>query len=163
MPPKPWANAAICITIAAQPAVICCSSGRPTTLSCAFATTTITSGARLMYAVRRGLSNGQSAELVGVAEPIARCGEGGGIGRWCEMAQRRMRTLVVVVGEPGGDLGAGVVEVEEQHGMRRPEIELPTELCHGLPRQEGRMAEQWEIEGASRLSVNSSSKKRTTI
>lgn len=36
-----------------------------------------------------------------------------------EIAQRRMRALVVVVGDPGGDLGAGVVDVEE-----RPLVEV---------------------------------------
>ena len=38
----------------------------------------------------------RSAELVGVAQPIARCGEIGGISRRGEIAQRRVRTPVVV-------------------------------------------------------------------
>ena len=41
---------------------------------------------RGFYAVWRGWSNVRSAELVGVAQPIARCGEIGGIGRRREVA-----------------------------------------------------------------------------
>jgi hypothetical protein len=33
------------------------------------------------YAIRRGWSNVRSAELFGVAQPVARCGEVGGISR----------------------------------------------------------------------------------
>lgn len=62
----------------------------------------------------RGESNGRSAALVGVAQPIVRCGEVGGVGRRRQVAQRRMRRLQVVVGNPNRDLRAGVVEVEEQ-------------------------------------------------
>jgi hypothetical protein len=34
-----------------------------------------------MYALRRGWNNGRLAELVGVAQPIVRCGDCGGVGR----------------------------------------------------------------------------------
>lgn len=67
-----------------------------------------------MYAKWRGWSNGRLAELVGVAQPIVRCGEVGGVGRGGQVLQRRVGTLEIVVGDPIGDLGAGVVEIEEQ-------------------------------------------------
>ncbi|MGY3461697.1 hypothetical protein ACVWW5_007147 [Bradyrhizobium sp. LM3.4] len=57
-----------------------------------------------------GVSNVRSAELVGVAQPVARCGEVGGIGRRRQVAQRRMRALAVVVGGPSGNSGPGVIE-----------------------------------------------------
>jgi hypothetical protein len=49
-----------------------------------------------------------------VAQPIARCGEAGGIGRGRQVAQRGMRALVVVVVDPISDLGPGVIVAEEQ-------------------------------------------------
>src|SRR5215510_8506035 len=67
-----------------------------------------------LYAKWRGWSNGRSAELVGVAQPVVRCGEVGGIGRGGQVSQRRVRPLEIVVGDPVGDLGASIVEVEEQ-------------------------------------------------
>lgn len=54
----------------------------------------------------------RSAELVGVAQSIARCGEVGGIGRRREVAQRGMRALAVVVVGSIRNLGAGVIEAE---------------------------------------------------
>ena len=63
--------------------------------------------------VRRG-SNGGSAELVGVAPAITRCGEVGGISRWGSVPERRVRPARVEVGEPAGEHGTGVVEPEEQ-------------------------------------------------
>jgi hypothetical protein len=56
----------------------------------------------------------RSAELVGVAQPIARCGEVGGIGRRRQVAQRGMRALAIVVVGPRRDPGLGVIEAEEQ-------------------------------------------------
>ena len=67
-----------------------------------------------MYARWRRWSNGRSAELVGVAQPIIRCGEVGGIGRRGEVFQRRVRSPNIVVSDPVSDLGAGVVEIEEK-------------------------------------------------
>ena len=55
-----------------------------------------------------------SAELVRVAQPIARCGEIGGIGRRGEIAERRVWTPVVVIIGPIRDAGSGVIEAEEQ-------------------------------------------------
>ena len=52
------------------------------------------------YAVGRGWSNVRSAERVGVAQPIARCGEIGGIGCRREVAQRRVRPPLVVIVDP---------------------------------------------------------------
>ena len=56
----------------------------------------------------------RSAELVGVAQTIACCGEIGGIGCRCEIAQRRMRPSLVVIVDPVRDLGPGMIEAEEQ-------------------------------------------------
>jgi hypothetical protein len=50
----------------------------------------------------------RAAELVGVAQPVARCGEIGGIGRRGEIAQRRVRSPLIVVVGPDRDLRAGV-------------------------------------------------------
>jgi hypothetical protein len=55
-----------------------------------------------------------SPGLVRVAQPIARCGEVGGISRRGEIAQRRVRTLAVVVIGPVRDSDPGVIEAEEQ-------------------------------------------------
>jgi hypothetical protein len=56
----------------------------------------------------------RSAELVGVAQPIACCGEIGGIGCRCEIAQRRVRPSLFVIVDRGRDLGPGMIEAEEQ-------------------------------------------------
>lgn len=60
----------------------------------------------------RGWSSGRSAELVGVAQPIVRCGEVGCMGRG-QVFQRRVRSPDIVVGDPVCDLGAGVIQIEE--------------------------------------------------
>src|ERR1700735_5191149 len=57
-------------------------------------------GADQFYALGRGLSNVRSAELVGGAQPIACCGEICSISRRREVAQRRVRPLLVVVVDP---------------------------------------------------------------
>ena len=62
---------------------------------------------------RRG-SKGRSAQLVGVAQPIVRCGEIGGIGRRREIAERGMGATLVEIGDPSGDRHTGMVQVEEQ-------------------------------------------------
>ena len=50
-----------------------------------------------------------------VARPIVvRCREIGGIGRSHEISERRVWAHGVKVGNPGRDIGAGVVEIEEQ-------------------------------------------------
>ncbi len=56
----------------------------------------------------------RSAELVWGAQPIACCGEIGGIGRRGEIAQRRVRALLVVIIGPIRDLCPGMIEAEEQ-------------------------------------------------
>jgi hypothetical protein len=56
----------------------------------------------------------ESAELVGIAQPVGRCGEVGGIGRRCQVAQRGVRALAVVVADPIRNLGGGVIEAKEQ-------------------------------------------------
>lgn len=62
----------------------------------------------------RGGSNGRSAELVGVAQPVAWCGEIGGVGRRCEVAQRSMWPPPIVVVSPCRDLRPGMIEAKEQ-------------------------------------------------
>lgn len=62
----------------------------------------------------RGGSNGRSAERFRFVEPIARCGELSGVGRGGLVAERRMGAVGVVIGHPGVDDGAGMVEAEEQ-------------------------------------------------
>ena len=56
----------------------------------------------------------RSAELVGVAQTIAGCGEIGGISRRREVAQRRVWPPLVVIVDPVRDLGPGMIKVEEQ-------------------------------------------------
>lgn len=86
------------------------------------------------------MSNVRSAELVGVAQPIARCGEVGGIGRRGQIAERGMRALAVVVADPIRNLGAGVIEAEEQGFVEKlvphPAVEAFTEaVLHRLARR----------------------------
>ena len=52
--------------------------------------------------------------MVGVAQTIACCGQIGGIGCRCEITQRRVRSPLVVIVDPGRDLGPGMIEAEEQ-------------------------------------------------
>ena len=56
----------------------------------------------------------RSAELVGVAQPIACCGEIGGIGRWGLIGERRMGALMIVIGDPVRNLFPSVIEPEKQ-------------------------------------------------
>ena len=51
--------------------------------------------------------------MVGVAQPIACCGKCSREGRGGEIADRRMRALLVVGGSPAGQGGAGVIEIVE--------------------------------------------------
>ena len=81
----------------------------------------------------------RSAELVGVAQQIACCGEVGGIGRRGEIAQRRMRTTIVVVVGPVGNVGRGMIEAEEQGFIEKliphPAVKTLAEaVLHGLAR-----------------------------
>jgi hypothetical protein len=62
----------------------------------------------MVYGVGRGWSNMRSAELVRVAQPIACCGEIGGIDGRREIAERGMRTPLVV-----------------QQGLRTPRDRVP--------------------------------------
>ena len=56
----------------------------------------------------------RSAELVGIAQTIACCGEIGGVAGRCEITKGRVWPLLVVIGDPTRDPGAGMVEAEEQ-------------------------------------------------
>ena len=83
----------------------------------------------------------RSAELVGVAQPIACCGEIGGVGRRREIAQRGMWPPLVVVLGPGRDLCASMIEAEEQALVEKlvahAAIEALAEtVLHRLPRRD---------------------------
>ena len=67
-------------------------------------------------------SNGRLAELVEVAQPIARCGESGGIGRRGLVFQRGVRPLIVVVSDPCGEPSSGVVEADKISFENSPRI-----------------------------------------
>src|SRR3954470_4105436 len=87
----------------------------------------------------RRLSNGRSAELVGVAQPIVRCGEIGGIGRRRDVSERRMWAPFVVVVSPFGDRRSGMIEAEEQGFVQEfvahAAVEALAEaVLHGLAR-----------------------------
>ena len=69
----------------------------------------------------------RSAELVGVAQPIACCGEIGGIGHRCEIAQRRVRPSLVVIIDPIRDPGSGMIEAEEQALVEKLVAHAPVE------------------------------------
>ena len=56
----------------------------------------------------------RSAELVRVAQTIACCGEIGGVAGRREITKRGVWTLLVIIGDPARDPGAGMVETEEQ-------------------------------------------------
>jgi hypothetical protein len=76
---------------------------------------------------KRRWSNGRSAELVGVAPSIDRCGEASRIGGWGLVAQSRMRTASVVVGDPAREAGPGVVETAEQRLVQKLVRHAPVE------------------------------------
>lgn len=61
----------------------------------------------------RRLSNGRSAELVGIVQPIVHCGEVGDEGRRHEVAERRVRAVLIVAADPPGDHRSRMVEVVE--------------------------------------------------
>src|ERR1700722_20617930 len=69
----------------------------------------------------------RSAELVGVAQTIACCGESGGISCRREVAQRGMRPSPVVIVDPVRDLGPGVIEAEEQALVEKLVAHAPVE------------------------------------
>lgn len=58
-------------------------------------------------------------ELVGVAQPIVCCGASSGAGRGCEVAERRMRAALVVVGDPLGDRRSRMVEIVEDRLVQK--------------------------------------------
>jgi hypothetical protein len=69
-----------------------------------------------MVARVRRWSNGRSAALDGDAQPIARCCEGGGVGRRSGVAERLVRAVLVVISEPSRDGGTRLDNAE----MLRP-------------------------------------------
>src|SRR6201994_4759142 len=69
----------------------------------------------------------RSAGLVRVAQTIACCGEIGGVGCRCDIAQRRVRPSLVVIVDPVRDLGPGMVEAEEQALVEKLVAHAPIE------------------------------------
>src|SRR5271169_1963712 len=69
----------------------------------------------------------RSAELVGVAQPIACCGEIGGVSGRREIAQSRMWPSLVGIVDPVRDLGPGMIEAEEQALVERLVAHAPVE------------------------------------
>src|SRR6267143_3061133 len=93
------------------------------------------------YAVWRGGSNVRSAALVWVAPPIACCGEVGGVGRRGEIAQRRVRTPLIVIADPVRDRCPRMSEAEEEGFVKKliphPAIKTLAEaVLHGLARRD---------------------------
>src|SRR5271168_2438161 len=83
----------------------------------------------------------RSAELVGVAQTIACCGEIGGVGRRRLIAQSRMRPALVVIVDPVRDLGPGMIEAEEQALVEKLVAHAPVEtlaeaVLHRLSRRD---------------------------
>jgi hypothetical protein len=52
--------------------------------------------------------------MVEVAQPIACCGEIGGIGGQCLIGDRRVGTLMIVIANPIRDLRPSVIKPEKQ-------------------------------------------------
>ncbi len=75
----------------------------------------------------------RSAKLIGAAQLIVLCGEVGGVGRRREVSERRVRTRGVEVEDPGRDLGACVVEIEEQRLVEKLVAHAPVE-ANGMVR-----------------------------
>ena len=62
----------------------------------------------------RRVSNGRSAELVGIAQPIVRCGESRCERLWGQIAECGMWAVIVVVDDPTGERRPGMIEITEQ-------------------------------------------------
>ena len=80
----------------------------------------------------------RSAKLVGVAQPIAYCGEIGGVGRRREISQRRVWAPLIVIVDPICDLCPGLIEAKEQALVEKLVSHGPLKLsqkpfCMGLP------------------------------
>lgn len=87
----------------------------------------------------RRVSNGRSAELVGIAQPIVRCGESRRERPRGQVAEGGMRAVIVVVDDPTRDYRSGVVEVAEQglveEFVPHPVVEAASQMpfCMGRP------------------------------
>lgn len=62
----------------------------------------------------RRVSNGRSAELVGIAQPTVRCGESRCERLWGQIAECGMWAVIVVVDDPTGERRPGMIEITEQ-------------------------------------------------
>lgn len=69
----------------------------------------------------------------GGAQPVVHSGEIGDVGRGREVSERLMRLRGVVVGDPGGDLGASVVEFKELRLIEFSSRMRPLKLMMGSP------------------------------
>jgi hypothetical protein len=100
----------------------------------------------------------RSAELVRVAQTIACCGEIGGVAGRCEITKGRVWPLLVVIGDPTRDPGAGMVEAEEQALVEKlvahSAVEALAEpVLHGLAWRDERRF--WAVQASMALEVNS--------
>ena len=68
----------------------------------------------MFYAIWRGGCNVRAVELVGVAQPIERCGAFCGVGSGCLIPDGRMWPLVIVVFDPGFEFRPGMIQAQEQ-------------------------------------------------
>ena len=80
----------------------------------------------------------RSAELVGVAQTIACCGEIGGIARWREIAQSRMRAPLVVIVDPVELSRSAMLRRRRNSSRRAGAAQRPLKLsqkpfCIGFP------------------------------
>jgi hypothetical protein len=91
------------------------------------------------------MSDVRSAELIGVAQPIARCGEVGGIGSRGRIAERGMQALAVVVADPY----TGSLQTRHSSALNRQSSHLPLASC-STPLQKAGLQLQLEQIGRGR-------------
>ena len=106
-------------------------------------------------------------ELVWVAQPTARCGEVGSIGRRRLVFQGRVRTLFVVVGDARGESAPGVAEAEEQRLVQEliahPPVTLSMKaLWIGFPGAMKCQSTAWSLHQPSIALLNSEPLSETT-
>src|SRR6516162_2277753 len=79
--------------------------------------------------------------MVGVARTPAHCGEVGCVGGWRDVAERGMRSALIVVSDPAGNRLARMIETEEQALVEKfvahAAVEaLAESVLHRLPRRD---------------------------
>ena len=95
----------------------------------------------MRLAQERRWSNMRSAELVGVAQTIACCGEVSRVSGRGQVAQRGVRPGLIIRNHPSCDGGAGVIEIIEERLVEKfvahAAIEcLADAVLHGLARRD---------------------------